>query len=49
MENMKPPDEPAGLPMMPVSPATPQDNPAARIAAPVAQYVAPEVATLNGI
>ena len=43
MENMKPPDELAGLPMMPVSPATPQDNPSARIAPPVAEYVAPEV------
>jgi len=49
MENMKPPDEPACLPMMPVSPATLQHNPAARIAPPVAEYVAPEVATLNGI
>ena len=43
MENMKPPDEPAGLPMIPVSPTTLKDNPAARIVVPVAQYVAPEV------
>jgi protein TonB len=43
MENMKPPDEPAGLPMMPVSPASRQDIPAAKIAAPVAQYIAPKV------
>src|ERR1035437_5145586 len=43
MENMKPPDESAGLPKLPESPPPPRDNPAARIAAPIAKYVAPEV------
>jgi periplasmic protein TonB len=43
MEKMKPPDQPSGLPMLPVSPAPPRNNPAARIAAPLAQYVAPKV------
>ncbi len=43
MENMKPPDQPAGLPLSPVAPAPPRDNPATRIAPPVAQYVAPQV------
>lgn len=43
MENLKPPEEPAGLPQLPAPPATQQTVPAARIAAPVAKYVAPKV------
>lgn len=43
MENMKPPDETAGLPQLPAPSAPPQTAPAARIAAPVAKYVAPQV------
>jgi protein TonB len=43
MENMKSPDEPAGLPQLPAPPAPPQTAPATRIAAPAAKYVAPEV------
>jgi protein TonB len=43
MENLKPPDEAAGLPQLPAPPAPPQTVPAARIAAPVAKYVAPKV------
>lgn len=43
MENMKPRDETAGLPQLPAPSAPPQTAPAARIAAPVAKYVAPQV------
>ncbi|MGD0755473.1 MAG: energy transducer TonB [Bacteroidales bacterium] len=43
MENLKPPEEPAGLPQLPAPPAPQQTVPAARIAASVAKYVAPKV------
>jgi protein TonB len=43
MENLRQPDEPAGMPQLPGPPAPPQSAPAARIVAPVARYVAPIV------
>jgi len=43
MENLKTPDEPVGLPQVPVPTAPPNTAPAARISAPVARYVAPQV------
>jgi periplasmic protein TonB len=43
MENLKQPDEPAGFPLLPVSPAPPRPKAAARISAPVARYMAPNV------
>jgi protein TonB len=43
MENLKPPEEPAELPQLPVPPAPQQTVSAARIAAPIAKYLAPKV------
>jgi periplasmic protein TonB len=42
MENMRQPDEPAGLPQLPVSPAPPRARAAERIAAPEVRYVVPK-------